>query len=739
MFLSKNIYLIFDIVVVLLLLLVGVTAGVSHIRSRLTIYFALFSLAVGVWIITNYYSNDTTLSLQQALVANRLVFAMPIVALLMLIYFVAEVTRTRMSSRTATVYGLIAGGAVTLGMSPLVVGGIDMQSGVFAIRFGSFAAVYFAVIVVFVAVIEWLLRQAVRAQKNRNTRQAKQVIVLERTIISGLTLTLLTNFVAPAIFGQFFWTQFATVGILVLVGALLYAIVRHGLFDIRLTAVRSVAYLLSISTMAGIYFGLAYLASVTIFQDNVTTGLSMGPINIVMALILAFIFQPIKRFFDHWTNRIFYRDRYDTSEFITQLGRVLTSTTRLHEVLELAGEKIQKTLKSNGYMFLVYRDHHSDALVGQGIRNHFNDEEYASLRDAAAYATGHVILTGAMEHAKTESERHIHALLARRSIALVLPLASADEVIGYLLLGEQQGGGYGKRDISVLETIADELVIAIQNARSVQVVRDVNTHLEQRINDATRELRHSNARLLELDVTKDEFLSMASHQLRTPLTSIKGYISMVLEGDAGEITDTQRNLLSEAFASSERMVHLISDFLNVSRLQTGKFIIDRSQTDLDKITIQEVAGMQQMAENHGLKLSYKGSNRIPLLYVDEGKLRQVIMNFIDNAIYYSPEGKQITVDLAVEDGDVVLRVVDKGMGVPPEVQKKLFTKFFRAENARKQRPDGTGVGLFLAKKVIDGHGGRLVFESALGKGSTFGFRLPIKKLSVAPPPELSES
>jgi signal transduction histidine kinase len=228
---------------------------------------------------------------------------------------------------------------------------------------------------------------------------------------------------------------------------------------------------------------------------------------------------------------------------------------------------------------------------------------------------------------------------------------------------------------------------------------------------------------------------MASHQLRTPLTSVKGYISMVLEGDAGKISRSQRQLLQEAFTSSERMVHLIGDFLNVSRLQTGKFMVDQREADLAEITQQEVANMSQIAVSHSIKIVYKRPARFPVLYLDEGKIRQVIMNFIDNAIYYSPDATSVTVTLVVEDGDVVLRVIDKGMGVPEEAKQKLFTKFFRAENARKQRPDGTGVGLFLAKKVIDGHGGSIVFESTVGKGSTFGFRLPVKKLSQLSPTE----
>ena len=283
----------------------------------------------------------------------------------------------------------------------------------------------------------------------------------------------------------------------------------------------------------------------------------------------------------------------------------------------------------------------------------------------------------------------------RYGIAAILPLCVADQKIGCLVIGERRDG------------------------------------CEIR-GEATSQLRQSNKRLQALDATKDEFVSMASHQLRTPLTSVKGYLSMVLEGDAGEITPPQRQLLEEAFRSSERMVRLVSDFLNVSRLQTGKFIINRTAVNLSQLVAEEVANVDQVANTHKVKVTYRQPARFPLLYLDDTKIRQVIMNFIDNAIYYSPDANTVKVRLSIEDGQAVLRVIDKGMGVSPSAKKKLGTKFFRGDNARRQRPDGTGIGLFLAKKVVEGHGGTMIFESELGKGSTFGFRLPIAELKSPP-------
>jgi signal transduction histidine kinase len=324
-------------------------------------------------------------------------------------------------------------------------------------------------------------------------------------------------------------------------------------------------------------------------------------------------------------------------------------------------------------------------------------------------------------------------------VAVIARLETLGEVVGYCFFGyKTSGSAYSRRDIDLIRISSDELAVAIQNAIRFDKIQYFNDTLQQRIDEATKELRASNEQLQQLDEAKDEFVSMASHQLRTPLTSVKGYISMVLEGDAGKISDAQRHLLSEAFISSERMVHLINDFLNVSRLQTGKFMIDRRLVDLSHITEQEVASLQTTAKAHDLKLRYKKPTRFPSLYIDEGKIRQVIMNFIDNAIYYSSERSTITIGLEVVDGSAILTVHNEGMGVPKEEQSHLFTKFFRATNARKQRPDGTGVGLFLAKKVITEHGGSMVFASEINKGATFGFRLPVKKLSTPPPVETED-
>ena len=198
---------------------------------------------------------------------------------------------------------------------------------------------------------------------------------------------------------------------------------------------------------------------------------------------------------------------------------------------------------------------------------------------------------------------------------------------------------------------------------------------------------------------------------------------MLLDGDAGKLAPTQRKLLEEAFNSSQRMVHLISDFLNISRIQTGKFVVELSSVNLADILDEEIDQLRIGASSRQINLEYDKPSNFPEMQIDEGKIRQVMMNFIDNAIYYSPGESTIKIILSHTSSTVEFRVIDQGIGVPKAEQHKLFNKFSRASNARKQRPDGTGIGLFMAKKVVVALKGAIIFESVEGKGSTFGFRL----------------
>ena len=300
----------------------------------------------------------------------------------------------------------------------------------------------------------------------------------------------------------------------------------------------------------------------------------------------------------------------------------------------------------------------------------------------------------------------------------VIKLMARQNLVGLMVIGFT--GVNAKllpRDEALLDRLGEAVGVAIDN----KVLFEENQYV-------LKQLRQTNQKLRDLDETKDEFISMASHQLRTPLTSVKGYVSMVLEGDVGKISEEQKKLLSQAFISSQRMVYLIADLLNVSRLKTGKFVIQRQPAQLADVIESEISQLVETAKGRKLELSFQKPENFPIVNLDETKIRQVIMNFVDNAIYYTPAGGHIQVNLVDKGESIEFTVVDDGIGVPKEEQKNMFTKFYRAANAQKARPDGTGLGLFMAQKVIVAQGGAIIFHSEPGKGSTFGFSFSKAKL-----------
>ncbi len=302
---------------------------------------------------------------------------------------------------------------------------------------------------------------------------------------------------------------------------------------------------------------------------------------------------------------------------------------------------------------------------------------------------------------------------------LLIKLEVRQRPLGLIVVGFLQDvSRIGAPEWQLFERLGEAAGVAVDN----KLLFEENQHI-------VSQLQKTNEKLKALDEAKDEFISMASHQLRTPLTSVKGYLSMVIEGDAGKITAGQRKLLDQAFNSSQRMVYLIADLLNVSRLRTGKFVIEAIPTNLADVVEGEVSQLVETAKARSLELKYKKPAKFTSLLLDETKIRQVVMNFVDNAIYYTPAGGHIVVAVRETPEIVEFTVTDDGLGVPKHEQPHLFTKFYRAGNARSARPDGTGLGLFMAKKVVIAQGGSLIFKSAEGKGSTFGFVFSKSKLA----------
>lgn len=232
----------------------------------------------------------------------------------------------------------------------------------------------------------------------------------------------------------------------------------------------------------------------------------------------------------------------------------------------------------------------------------------------------------------------------------------------------------------------------------------------------------------EIDRMKTEFVSVASHQLRTPLTGIKWFTELLIKGKAGKLNKKQADFLQQVSASNERMIALVNDLLSVSRIETGrKFTIEKKKVDIVEIITQVLSDNISLARDKKVKI-IKCKSRVKQfkIVVDGDKIRQVFHNLISNAIKYSKEkGKvKINCDHGKKD-EVVFSIEDNGAGIPKDQQKRIFEKFFRADNIAVRGIEGTGLGLYIAKAIVEAHGGKMWFKSAENKGSVFYFSLPM--------------
>ena len=315
-------------------------------------------------------------------------------------------------------------------------------------------------------------------------------------------------------------------------------------------------------------------------------------------------------------------------------------------------------------------------------------------------------LCAGLEESKLEeikSAGHIQSSVA-------FPLTIEDRVIAVLVISLN-------RSYEEISQFEKESIVNIVNVIAVALDRAT---LDQQLKSANNKLWVANDKLQELDRMKTEFVSLATHQLRSPLTAIKGYSSMILENSFGPVEAKARGAVDVIFQSSQKLVKVIEDFLNITRIELGTMKYEQSEFDFKALVESVSKELRVNVEKKGLQFSFEfNSTGDYKLVGDSGKLAQVVGNLIDNAIKYTPKG-WIKVMLNQVNGKIHLTVADSGVGMPAEVIPKLFQKFSRASDAGKVNITGTGLGLYVAKQIVDGHQGKIWAESdGVGQGSRF--------------------
>ncbi|MDQ3014604.1 MAG: GAF domain-containing sensor histidine kinase [bacterium] len=294
------------------------------------------------------------------------------------------------------------------------------------------------------------------------------------------------------------------------------------------------------------------------------------------------------------------------------------------------------------------------------------------------------------------------------------PLMIDGELVAVLLLGEDRDHEkLSQFEKDTISSFVDVIAVALNKA-----------FLYKELTATNKKLKTANLKLTELDQLKTEFISLATHQIRAPLTAIKGYISLIREGDYGDVSTEVDSALGVVSESTNNLVTIVGDFLDVSRIEQGRMKYDFSDFNVDELVQQVITEYKPNVDRRGLVLNFThDQNSENFVHADRGKLKQIFGNILDNSIKYTQQGS-IDVSVTKKDDRILIKVADTGVGIPENTIPKLFQKFTRASNANEANILGTGLGLYVAKQMIEAHEGRIWAESeGSGKGSQFYIEL----------------
>ncbi|PIP22133.1 MAG: hypothetical protein COX38_02290, partial [Candidatus Nealsonbacteria bacterium CG23_combo_of_CG06-09_8_20_14_all_39_25] len=445
------------------------------------------------------------------------------------------------------------------------------------------------------------------------------------------------------------------------------------------------------------------------------------------------------RFFEKWASRYFYYTFYSYQTVLTDLGKRLTKFLELDKLSSLIINTLINTMKLDKAVTLLREPGDGEYRIQKNIG--FREENGISLvkdnfltvwlertQKPLVYEELSLIVRDTTEKEEKGRLQTLQSNMKRIEAALCLPLFIEEKIIGMIVLGNKLSGEpYSTQDIELLTNLANQASIALQNAKLYSEVRGFSKKLEREVEKATQELREAYEDLKKLDKAKSEFISIASHQLRTPLTAIKGYISMINEGTYGKLPENMGGPLNNIYASNERLIKLVNDLLSVSRIEAG-----RMETKLEKLSLESLISsvleeLSNIAKEKGLYLKWeKPKKPLPKISVDKDQFRQVVMNVIDNAIRYTEKGG-ITIKCEMQDAKCKIEVSDTGAGITKAELSKMFESFSRGAAGTRLYTEGVGLGLYVARKFIEAHDGKVWAKSkGKDKGSTFYIELPMK-------------
>jgi len=714
-----NIGIIISVTAVTANVLLGFIALLNNPKNTVNRIVTILAWVTSAWIIVNSLS-VVGISLQFNLFLIRLSVFLAVPQILA-VYFLAHTlpeSKLRISAKHSIAMLIIGTVIMVLSLTPFVFSGIILESGVSAVPgIGMAAFALFAVFTSISAIYEFTknLRKS-----NGVARQQIKYIMVGITVM--FTLIIFTVLIPVAVFNFSGLVQFSPLYTLIFLSSTTYAVVRHRFLDIRVLIARTISYSAMILLIVAGY--VIILIGITNLIPGVELTYSMVASLSAVSIVLFFSAGPLQRTVQDITDKVFFKAGYDTEKILSDITQQMASTIELDELSKSIFNILTANVKVTKGAFVLVHDHKINTVKATGF-----DE--SSLTENTWIER--LLHTGRNSFVYEElTDDSLKEKFRELDISLALPLKVEEKEIGIFLIGPKASGEvYSAQDLELIEILAPQLAVALQNAESLVEIKEFSKKLEQRVEERTRELKE--VQKSELDKArevirlKDEFVFIATHDLRTPATAIKGFISLIKETSANyNLPETVVEDIEAIQQSADRLMQLVDDLLEVARSESGTIKIDVQETDVKPIIDAVLQEVHPSAEERKITITTDISPNSNVM-ADSEKLQEIIENLLSNAVKYNRDGGTIIFKTYLDDDMLHFSVTDTGLGIPADMQEKVFTKFFRAHQKGTEEVPGTGLGLFVVRMLVEKMKGEISFTSTEGKGTTFTFSLPIAK------------
>ncbi len=709
-------------VVLLLNILLALFVLAKNHKNHINISFTLFVFATVLWMLTNYLSNLIT-QYDASFLFNKFIFIFTPYMVLGLLYFAIVFPRNLFTLTKLRLLLLFIPIVLVncLTFFNLVITGITyLKTGGTGVTFGPgiilFTVVFIGYLLYSICI---LLYKFIKSTGHEKAQLQYLIFGIMILMFSGTV----TNLIIPLIFNSFWVSNIGPFFSIAVFGFTAYAIVRHRLLDIRLVVARSVAYIILLTLLATFYSGSLYLLGHAFFSSELSATQTL--IYILLALFTAFTFQPLRVVIEKYTDKVFFRNNYSVNDLLFRLNKIMATTLRLDDLASSLLHELLQTMHITRGAFVVFSGNTIFSPITEGMPTQ-ELANYAILSKLESYQRLLIL--------EEEQDEQVKTIMRQYNISVCMPFYTRNEAQGILVLGEKKSGDmYSNHDIRLLEIFGPEASVAIQNTKAYEEIKRFNITLSEKVEKATTDLRHANTRLEQLDKLKDDFVSVASHELRTPMTAIKSYLWMALNKRKKELSADLTRYLDNAYLSVDRLINLVNDMLNVSRIEGGRIALKLAPTDIIGLAKEVAEEVLPRAAERKIEVVVKDA-KVPEVLCDKDKIHEVFLNLIGNSLKFTQEKGKITVSFSVKAPFVLVNVTDNGHGISKEDLSRLFTKFGRLDNSYVSMAEsgGTGLGLYITKSLIALHKGTVEAQSkGIGKGSQFSFTLPITGSAIA--------